>query len=141
MLSVKTPHFGCYDTLHLKGSLGNCGDKLRICTICLAMRSILVKILASESVACLAGVRKGTGSEFGRDVPEIPSPSLPLQTPPTQATESIFSVSSGSTMNLHQLERFPFELEMITDEKNTHKLTTIQEFDWVNLPHRRFRTW
>ena len=107
----------------------------------IAMRSILVKILASESVACLAGVRKGTGSEFGRDVPEIPSPSLPLQTPPTQATESIFSVSSGSTMNWHQLERFPFELEMITDEKNTNKLTTIQEFDWVNLPHRRFRTW
>ena len=65
----------------------------------------------------------------------------PLQTPPTQATESIFSVSSGSTMNWHQLERFPFELEMITDEKNTNKLTTVQEFDWVNLQHRRFRTW
>ena len=97
--------------------------------------------LSPESVACVAGVRKGRGSEFGRDVPEIPSPSLPLQTPATQATESIFSVSSGSTMNWHQLERFPFELEMITDEKNTNKLTTIQEFDWVNLPHRRFRTW
>ena len=38
-------------------------------------------------------------------------------------------------MNLHQLERFPFELEMVTDEKNIsgNKLTTIQEFDWVNL--------
>ena len=105
------------------------------------MRSILVKILAPESVACLVGVRKGRGSEFGRDVPEIPSPSLPLQTPATQATESFFSVSSGSTMNWYQLERFPFELEMITDEKNTNKLTTIQEFDWVNLTHRRLRTW
>lgn len=140
MLSVKTPHFGCFDTLHLKSSLGNCGDKLRICIICIATRSILVKILAPESVACVAGVRKGRGSEFGRDVPEIPSPSLPLQTPATQATESIFSVSSGSTMNWHQLEWFPFELEMIREEKNTNKLTTIQEFDWVNLQHRRFRT-
>ena len=123
MLSVKTPHFGCYDTMHLKGSLGNCGDKLRICIICIAMHSFLVKILAPESVACVAGVRKDSGSEFGRDVPEIPFPSLPLQTPATQATESIFSVSSGSTMNLHQLERFPFELEMVTDEKNTRQQT------------------
>ena len=95
MLSVKTPHFGCYDTMHLKGCLGNCGDKLRICIICIAMHSILVKILASESVACVVGVRKGRGSEFGRYVPEIPFPSLPLQTPATQATESFFSVSSG----------------------------------------------
>ena len=78
MLSVKTPHFGCYDTLHLKGSLGNCWDKLRICIICIAIHSFLVKLLASESVACVAGVRKGRGSEFGRDGPEIPSPSLPL---------------------------------------------------------------
>ena len=126
--------------MYLKGSLGNCGDKLRICIICIAMRSFLVKILASESVACVAGVRKGRGSVFGRDVPEIPFPSLLLQTPATQATESIFSVSSGSTINWHQLERFPFELEMIADEKNTNQLTTIQEFDWVNFPHRRFRT-
>ena len=109
--------------MHLKGSLGNCGDKLRICIICIAIHSFLVKILAPESVACVAGVRKDRGSEFGRDVPEIPFPSLPLQTPATQATESIFSVSSGSTMNLHQLERFPFELEMVTDEKNTRQQT------------------
>ena len=120
---MKTPHVGCYDTMHLKGSLGNCGDKLRICIICIAMHSFLVKILAPESVACVAGARKGRGSEFGRDVPEIPFPSLPLQTPATQATESIFSVSSGSTMDWHQLERFPFELEMVTDEKNTRQQT------------------
>ena len=87
------------------------------------MHSFLVKILTPESVACLAGVRKGRGSEYGRDVPEIPFSSLPLQTPATQATESIFSVSSGSTMNWHQLERFPFELEMVTDEKNTRQQT------------------
>ena len=131
MLSVKTPHFGCYDTMHLKGSLGNCGDKLRICIICIAMHSFLVKILAPESVACVAGVRKDRGSEFGRDVPEIPFPSLPLQTPATQATESIFSVSSGSTMNWHQLERFPFELEMITDEKNTRQQTNNNTRIWL----------
>ena len=131
MLSVKTPHVGCYDTMHLKGSLGNCGDKLRICIICIAMHSFLVKILAPESVACVAGARKGRWSEFGRDVPEIPFRSLPLQTPATQATESIFSVWSGSTMNWHQLERFPFELEMVTDEKNTRQQTNNNTRIWL----------
>ena len=95
MLSVKTPHFGCYDTLHLKGSLGNCGDKLRICIICIAMRSILVKILASESVACLAGVRKGTGSEFGRDVPESPLPPFPCKRIPRRLQSQFFLCQVG----------------------------------------------
>ena len=128
MLSVKRPHVGCYDTLHLKGSLGNCGDKLPICIICIGMHSFLVKILAPESVACVAG------SEFGRDVPETPFPSLPLQTPATQATESIFSVSSGSAMNWHQLNGFRLNLKWLRTKRILgNKLTTIQEFDWVNL--------
>ena len=88
MLSVKTPHFARHDTLYLEGSLGNSGDELCICIFCIAMHSILVKILApAESVACVAGVRTGRGSEFGRDVPEIPFPSLLVRTPATKATD------------------------------------------------------